>query len=123
MSKKCVFCGIVNGKIPSTKIYEDEYVLAFLDINPIAENHTLIIPKNHYINLYDIPENELKHLLVAAKRIALQFKNNYGIQGVNVLHASGADAQQSVYHFHLHLVPRRRRDGLDHFMLPEVITT
>jgi len=118
LSNKCVFCGIVNSKIPSTKIYEDEHVLAFLDTNPITEYHTLIIPKNHYVNLYDIPENELKHLLVAVKRITLQFQNDYGVQGVNVLHASGVEAQQSVYHFHLHLVPRKQGDGLDHFILP-----
>lgn len=121
LSNKCVFCGIVKGDIPCTKIYEDEDVLAFLDINPIAENHTLVIPKKHYVNLYDIPENELKHLLVAAKRITLQFQNDHGVQGVNVLHASGVEAQQSVFHFHLHVVPRKQGDGLDHFVLPDGI--
>ena len=121
MTNKCVFCGIVNDDIPSTQIYEDEHVLAFLDINPIAENHTLIIPKNHYVNLYDIPENELKHLLVAAKRITLQLQNEHEVQAVNVLHASGVEAQQSVFHFHLHIVPRKKGDGLDHFLLPDEV--
>jgi len=120
---KCVFCEIIKGNSPCTEIYEDQHVLAFLDTNPVSENHTLIIPKNHYVNLYDIPENELKHLLVATKRITIQFQNDHDVQGVNVLHASGAEAQQSVYHFHLHLVPRRIGDGLDHFLLPKGITT
>jgi histidine triad (HIT) family protein len=117
----CIFCEIVKGISPSTKIYEDEHVLAFLDINPVTKNHTLIIPKNHYVNLYDIPENELIHLLVVAKRITLQFQNDCGVQGVNILHASGMEAQQSVFHFHLHLVPRKQGDGLDHFILPDGI--
>jgi len=123
LSKSCIFCEIVKGDSPCTKIYEDEHVLAFLDINPVSENHTLIIPKGHYVNLYDIPEAELKHLLVSAKRIALQFRNDHDVQGVNVLHASGVEAQQSVLHFHLHIVPRRIGDRLDHFLLPEGLTT
>ena len=123
MPDECIFCKIVKGDSPCTKIYEDEHVLAFLDINPVSENHTLIIPKKHYVSLYDIPEKELKHLLVAAKRITIQFQKDHDIQGVNVLHASGVEAQQSVYHFHLHLVPRRIGNGLDHFLLPEGLTT
>ncbi len=123
MSESCIFCEIVKGDSPCTKIYEDEHVLAFLDINPVSENHTLIISKGHYVDLYDIPEDELVHLLVAAKRIALRFQSEHGVQGVNVLHASGAAAQQSVNHFHLHIVPRRIGDGLDHFLLPEGLTT
>ena len=118
---KCVFCEIVKGNSPYSRIYEDEHVLAFLDINPVTENHTLIIPKNHYVNLYDIPENELKHLLVAAKRITLQFQNDHGAQGVNVLHASGVEAHQSVLHFHLHIIPRKQGDELDHFMFSDGI--
>lgn len=93
--------------------------MAFLDKNPVTEHHTLIIPKKHYVNLYDIPENELEQLLVVAKKITLQYQTDYEIQGVNVLHASGAEAQQSIFHFHLHLVPRKSGDGLDHFLLPE----
>lgn len=115
---ECVFCEIIKGTSPSTKVYEDEHVLAFLDKNPVAQNHTLIVTKKHYSGLYDIPESELKHLLVAAKRITLRYKVDYGFLGVNILHASGADAQQSMMHFHLHLVPRRHGDGLDHFLIP-----
>jgi histidine triad (HIT) family protein len=117
----CIFCEIVRGNAPCTKVYEDEHVLAFLDINPVSENHTLVIPKSHYADLYDIPEGELGHLLVAAKRIALRFLNDHGTRGVNILHASGAAAQQSVPHFHLYVVPREEGDGLDHFLLPDGI--
>jgi histidine triad (HIT) family protein len=123
MECECVFCEIIRGNSPSTKVYEDEHVLAFLDKNPVTQNHTLIVPKKHYADLYDIPENELKSLLVAAKRITLQYKVEYGFNGANILHASGADAQQSVMHFHLHLVPRRQGDGLDHFLLPACLSS
>ena len=112
----CIFRKIVKGEASSTKMYEDEHVLAFLDTNPVANNHTLVIPKRHYADLYDIPEKELQHLLVAAKRVALQLQAK-GVQAVNILHASGADAQQSVFHFHLHIVPRKHGDGLDHFII------
>jgi histidine triad (HIT) family protein len=119
LSNKCTFCEIVNGNLPCEKIYEDEHVLAFLDINPIAEKHTLIIPKKHFVNLFDITEIALKHLIVATKRIATMYQTDYSIQAVNILNASGVEAQQSVFHFHLHLVPRKKGDGLNLFLLPK----
>ena len=117
----CVFCGIVKGEYPSTKIYEDDHVYAFLDINPVAKHHTLVIPKEHYADLYDIPEATLQHLMVAVKRVTLQLQKE-GVNAVNVLHASGVEAQQSVFHFHLHIVPRHQDDNLNHFILPEGVT-
>jgi histidine triad (HIT) family protein len=85
----------------------------------VSENHTLIIPKKHYVNLYDIPESELEQLIVAAKKITFQLQRDHDVQGVNVIHSSGVEAQQSVFHFHLHIVPRKQGDGLHHFMLPD----
>jgi histidine triad (HIT) family protein len=109
----CVFCKIINGEIPANKIYEDEKVLAFLDINPISKGHTLIIPKAHFENIFDIEENNLKEIISTGKKVSMLLKEKLNADGVNLLHASGKDAQQSVFHFHLHIVPRYKEDGLD----------
>jgi histidine triad (HIT) family protein len=113
MNENCIFCKIINGEIPANKIYEDEKVLAFLDINPISKGHTLIIPKTHFENIFDIEEEDLKEIINACKKISILLKENLNADGVNILHASGKDAQQSVFHFHLHVVPRYKEDNLD----------
>ena len=109
----CKFCRIVKGLEPSWTVYEDELVMAFLDINPASIGHTLIIPKKHYENIYDISEKELKRVIVIAKRLAGVYREALGASGVNILHASGRDAQQDVFHFHIHLVPRYKNDELN----------
>jgi len=109
----CIFCKIVSGEISSFKVYEDEEFLAFLDVNPIARGHTLLIPKKHFENIFDIPEDVLEGLILRAKRVSGVLQQGLGASGVNLLHASGQSAQQSVFHFHLHLVPRFENDGLD----------
>ena len=109
----CKFCRIVKGLEPSWTVYEDELVMAFLDINPASIGHTLIIPKKHYENIYDISEKELKRVIVIAKRLAEVYREALGASGVNILHASGRDAQQDVFHFHIHLVPRYKNDELN----------
>jgi len=103
----------VKGLEPSWTVYEDELVMAFLDINPASIGHTLIIPKKHYENIYDISEKELKRVIVIAKRLAEVYREALGASGVNILHASGRDAQQDVFHFHIHLVPRYKNDELN----------
>ena len=110
--KNCIFCKIAKGESKSWKIYEDKDVIAFLDINPASEGHTLIIPKKHYEDIYEIPEKELKKIISLSKKLALHYKK-FGINEVNVMHASGKNAQQSVPHFHIHLIPRCKGDGLD----------
>jgi len=110
---ECIFCKIINREIPANIVYENDRVLAFLDINPINRGHTLIVPKKHYGNVYDITEDYLKDVAVAAKKISSAIKRGLRAEGVNILHASGGAAQQSVFHFHLHLVPRFRDDGLN----------
>jgi len=111
----CIFCEIVRGKLPSYKIYEDKYVLAFApkkeDI--ITQGHMLIIPKKHFESIYDIPQKEMDHVMRAVKLIARKLRDKHKFEGINILHASGEVAQQSVPHFHLHLAPRKRNDGLD----------
>jgi len=112
MEQKCLFCAIANKQIPANIIYEDEKVLAFLDINPLTEGHTLIIPKKHAENIFDISEENLKHISIVAKKIANTMKENIGAEGVDLIQASGEAADQQVPHFHLHVVPRKSTDQL-----------
>jgi len=111
--KNCVFCKIINKEIKSNIVYEDESIIAFLDINPVSEKHTLIVPKKHYENIYDIPEELLSKLTKVAKKLAIEYKQKYNITNLNLLNANGKNAQQSVFHYHLHLVPRKEKDGLN----------
>ena len=113
MKKDCVFCRIVKGIEPSWTVYEDDLIKAFLDINPASEGHTLIILKEHYETIYTIPDRELKRIIVVAKKLAKVYRKALQVNAVNILHASGREAQQDVFHFHIHLVPRRENDGLN----------
>ena len=111
----CVFCKIVEGQVPSNLVYEDEHVVAFapLEKDILSRGHLVVVPKKHFENLYDITIDELTFLMRAVKLISKKLKESYGAEGVNILHSSGKAAQQSVPHFHLHLVPRYTDDGLD----------
>jgi histidine triad (HIT) family protein len=108
----CIFCKIVAGEIPSAKIREDEDVFVFLDIHPLRKWHCLILPKFHYQDIFDIDERILQKISSTAKHIANNVKQSLDATGVNLIHASGKDAEQSVWHFHLHLVPRHPNDWL-----------
>ncbi len=107
----CIFCQIVKGEAPSWKVYENEEVYAFLDINPINRYHTLIIPKKHYTDIFNIPEHELKEVMAVVRKIARLYEEKLGIKNVQIINSSGAEAQQDVFHIHFHLVPRKRGDG------------
>lgn len=109
----CIFCKIIKGEIKSYKVYEDDKVYAFFDTNPINEYHTLVIPKNHYQDIFDIPEEELVAVIKAAKKIAKLFKEKLGVNNMQMFNNSGVKAQQDVFHFHMHLVPREESDGND----------
>jgi histidine triad (HIT) family protein len=109
----CVFCRIGRSEAKAWTVYEDDLLKAFLDINPISEGHTLIIPKEHHENIYDITDSTLQRIVVVAKKLAKKYQQRLGVKAVNILHASGKEAQQSVFHFHLHLVPRRAKDGIN----------
>ena len=102
----CIFCKIVNGEIPCFKIFEDDRVLAFADINPISEGHALIIPKKHAENLWEIPEKDLTAVHLASKKIIQAIKQALNPTGVALLQLNGRGANQVVMHYHLHLVPR-----------------
>ena len=111
--KNCIFCKIISGEIPSAKIYEDEKVFAFLELNPLAEGHTLLIPKKHAQDIFDIDQDDLKNLAATAQKISLKLKEAFGAEGVNLVQRSGKAAEQGVFHFHLHIIPRKNGDGIE----------
>ena len=111
----CIFCKIIKGEIPSYKIYEDENVYAFLDIAGDVDGHTLVIPKKHYESMIDCDEKTYKNVLLAVQKIAKHYVNDCGYKGVNIFNANDKCAQQSVFHFHVHIVPRKENDGIDGF--------
>ena len=111
-SQDCIFCKIVRGEAPSRKIHEDSDVIAFLDINPASIGHTLIIPKKHFENIYDIEPASLEKVIVAAKAISERAKAKLGAEGVNVLQSNGRHAGQLVDHLHVHVIPRYTNDNI-----------
>ena len=111
----CIFCKIANGEAPCYKVYEDEYALAFLDISKDAYGHTLVIPKKHFENVMTCDDEYLSHVICAVKKVANHYVNNCGFKGVNILNASGVEAQQSVFHLHFHILPRESKTEYDGF--------
>ena len=107
MKNDCIFCAIAEGEIPSFKVYEDDLVLAYLDINPCSEGHTLVIPKAHYAGLLDAPDAALGEILSRVKKVAAHIKESLPCDGFNILQNNGPAAGQSVFHLHFHIVPRR----------------
>ena len=108
----CIFCKIAKGEIPSAKIYEDDKISAFLELNALAEGHTLVVPKEHYENIFDIDQETLKSLIAAAQKISERLKETLGADGINFVHRSGVAAEQGVFHFHLHVIPRKKGDDV-----------
>ena len=114
----CVFCGIVAGRIPSAKVAEDELTLAFMDIDPGSEGHLLVIPKRHSADLFDISAEDLTATTLAAQRISRAALTALGAEGVNLLNCAGQAAWQTVYHFHMHVIPRYSDKSRDRLELP-----
>lgn len=114
----CVFCEIVAGRIPSDKVAEDANTLAFMDIDPGADGHLLVIPKHHSVDLLSVPTEDLVATTLAAQRIAKAMYTHLAAEGVNVLNCSGAACWQTVFHFHLHVIPRYRDKSKDRMELP-----
>lgn len=102
----CIFCKIVNGEVPAKKIYEDEKTIAFLSIEPLTFGHTLVIPKEHYEDIFDMPEELLKEVFVSVKKVSEILKEKLKCDGINVMNSNGKVAQQDVFHYHVHVVPR-----------------
>jgi histidine triad (HIT) family protein len=112
MSGECIFCEIAAGRAPAEILDEDEHTIAFLDINPWARGHSLVIPRRHAKNLYDIDESDLEHAMVAAQRLAARLRKNLDCEAVTLLNSSESAAWQVVPHFHIHLIPRYADDRL-----------
>jgi len=114
MEGECIFCKIVKGDIPSTKLFEDENVLSFLDIMPAAKGHAIVIPKGHYQTLLDMPHEELESVIEAVQKIAAATMVALpGVQGFNVLQSNNEVAGQVIPHVHFHVIPRQDKDKLD----------
>jgi histidine triad (HIT) family protein len=108
----CIFCKIVAGELPATIVDEDEHTLAFMDINPAARGHALVIPREHATDLLSIPLEDLDACMRGAQRLAHRMKEAYGAEGINLLNSCGEAAWQTVFHFHIHVIPRFAGDPL-----------
>ena len=107
----CIFCKIAAGEIPSKTIYEDEKYRVIVDLGPATRGHALILPKNHYANLFELPEEDAKEVICLAKKMATIMKDKLGCDGFNLVQNNGEAAGQTVFHFHMHLIPRYENDG------------
>ncbi len=107
----CIFCKIIAGKIPSHTIYEDEQFKVILDVGPATRGHALIIPKNHFTNLYELPEEMAADAMKLAKKLMIKMTEKLHCDGFNVIQNNGEVAGQTVFHFHMHLIPRYKEDG------------
>jgi histidine triad (HIT) family protein len=108
----CIFCKIIAGAIPCFKLHEDAHTLAFLDINPANPGHSLVIPKNHAPNLIASADDDLAHVMATVRRVAAAVEKTLKPYGINLLQANGPGAAQSVFHFHMHILPRAKDDNL-----------
>jgi len=112
MSQPCVFCLILDGKIPSIRVYEDDATVAFLDIHPVQPGHTLVIPKEHHANVFEIPAETIANTVQTVRKIARAVQKVFAPPGMNLLQCNGPAAAQSVEHFHMHVIPRATDDGM-----------
>src|ERR1700726_2137768 len=114
----CIFCKIVAGELPARIVDEDERTLAFMDIAPATRGHALVIPRAHSADLLSVPDEDLQAVSVAARRLAARMKERLGADGVNLLNACGSAAWQTVFHFHVHVIPRYRDVARRHPWVP-----
>jgi histidine triad (HIT) family protein len=104
--ESCIFCRIVRKEAPSSIIYEDDDVLAFMDIRPVSEGHTLVISKRHYENIYDVPRTIICKIYEIVKRVAIALRETIKPDGISIVQQNGAAANQDIFHIHVHLIPR-----------------
>lgn len=118
----CIFCKIANGEIPSKTLYEDEKFRVILDLGPATKGHALILPKEHYANLYDLPEEEAGEVMKLAKKMVVKITDKLGCEGFNLVQNNGDLAGQTVFHFHLHMIPRYQADRQTIGWKPQEVT-
>ena len=111
-AENCIFCKLAGGEIPTATLYEDEDFRVILDANPAAKGHALIIPKEHYANLYELDDELAGKVLVLAKKMITKLTDILGCDGYNIVQNNGEAAGQTVFHFHMHLIPRFKDDGV-----------
>ena len=107
----CIFCKIANGEIPSTTLYEDEDFRVILDFGPATRGHALLLPKNHFANLFELDDETAQKAILVAKKMAGKMKDALGADGFNLVQNNGEAAGQTVFHFHMHLIPRYENDN------------
>lgn len=118
----CIFCKIANGDVPSQTLYEDDNFRVILDLGPATKGHALILSKDHYANLYDLPEETAGEAMKLAKKMAAKMTKSLGCEGFNLVQNNGDMAGQTVFHFHMHLIPRYRADGQKIGWKPQEVT-
>ena len=116
MSESCVFCKIILGEDQASIVFEDDRVLAFMDLHPANVGHTLVVPREHWETIYDIPEKVLGEIFAVVKRVSVAVKKAVGAEGMSILQFNERAAGQSVNHFHVHVVPRFRGDAMSKFI-------
>ena len=114
----CIFCKIVAGEIPSRKLYEDENYIVILDLGPAARGHALVIPKEHYKDLYELPEEKCGEVLMLSKKMAAHMTEKLKCDGFNLVQNNGEAAGQTVHHFHMHLIPRYDYEEVKNWWTP-----
>jgi histidine triad (HIT) family protein len=112
MADDCLFCGIVSGDVPGQIVDSDEHTVAFMDINPATRGHALVVPRNHSKDLIEISDQDLAYTMVAAHRLAQRMREVLEPDGLNLLNSCGSAAWQTIFHFHVHLIPRYEDDPL-----------
>jgi histidine triad (HIT) family protein len=115
----CIFCKVLTGEIPAEIVDEDEHTFSLMDINPWTRGHALSIPRNHTRNIWEIGEDDLRHTMLAAQRLAVRMKERLGCEGVNLLNSCEPAAWQTIFHFHVHVIPRWADDPLELPVRPE----
>lgn len=110
--ENCIFCKLANGEIPTSTLYEDDDFRVILDANPASKGHALIIPKEHYANLYELDDDLASKVMVLAKKMITKLTDILGCDGYNLVQNNGETAGQTVFHFHLHLIPRYQGDSV-----------
>ena len=114
MSIDCVFCSIIHKESSASFVFEDENVVAFLSNRPVNEGHTLVVPKKHYENIYEMPEDELAYLFKIVKRVAHAVKDSFEAEGIRVVQNNGSAAGQVIFHFHVHVIPIKPHQSFSH---------
>jgi histidine triad (HIT) family protein len=117
--EECIFCKVLAGEIPSERIYDDEHAIAVMDINPWTRGHAVVFPRKHAENLFEIDDDELGHVAVAAKRVAAKMRATLDLDGINLLQSNGRAAWQTIFHLHFHVIPRYDDDPLRLPWIPE----